>query len=50
MRNQRGVVVLAALFIGLFAVLAGWLAGRVVKVHRQDEQMINEPIDPAPAH
>ena len=37
--NRSGIVVLAALFVGLFALLAGWTAGRAIKAHQADNKL-----------
>lgn len=37
--NRGGFVVLALIFVGLFAVLAGWTAGNIVKAHRADNAL-----------
>ena len=38
--NKSGVVVLAALFVGLFALLLGWTAGRAIKAHQADNELV----------
>lgn len=38
--NKGGFVVVAMIFVGLFAILAGWTAANIVKVHKADNALI----------
>jgi hypothetical protein len=38
--NRSGFVVVALVFVGLFALLAGWTARDIVKVHQADNQLV----------
>jgi hypothetical protein len=38
--NRSGFVVVAMIFVGLFAILAGWTARDIIKRHQADTALV----------